>query len=69
MSTLKRNKKKAPGDPPSEHLARPDVLPAEEFAGFDEFGEDPEWRPGERESRERTEAPDRDKNYRPGGHK
>jgi hypothetical protein len=29
-------------------LAKRDVIPPEEFAGFDEFGEYPEFRPGDR---------------------
>ena len=30
-----------------QSLAVPDTYPAEEFAGFDDFGEFPEWRPGD----------------------
>jgi hypothetical protein len=31
----------------TEALAIREVYPAEEFAGFESFGEFPEWRPGE----------------------
>jgi hypothetical protein len=38
-------------------LAKREVIPPEEFAGFDEFGEYPEFRPGDRaiEARERSD--------------
>jgi hypothetical protein len=39
----------------SGHLANPDVFPPEEFAGFDDFGEDPEWRAVQQPPRPRRE--------------
>ena len=36
-------------------LAIREVYPAEEFAGFENFGEFPEWRPGQAESVEESE--------------
>jgi hypothetical protein len=37
---------------PSDALAIREVYPPEEFAGFENFGEFPEWHPGEAESGE-----------------
>ena len=38
-------------------LATREVYPAEEFAGFENFGEFPEWHPGQAESNEEPEHP------------
>jgi hypothetical protein len=38
-------------------LAIREVYPAEEFAGFENFGEFPEWHPGQVESGEEAEVP------------
>ena len=40
-------------------LAIREVYPAEEFAGFENFGEFPEWQPGQAESGEEPELPSR----------
>ena len=46
-------------------LAIREVYPAEEFAGFENFGEFPEWHPGQAESGEEQDLPSRI----PGDHK
>jgi len=46
-------------------LAIREEYPAEEFAGFENFGEFPEWHPGQAESGEEPELPRRI----PGDHK
>jgi hypothetical protein len=38
-------------------LAIREVYPAEEFAGFEDFGEFPEWHPGQAESSEEPKRP------------
>jgi len=53
MLRRKPNKDNARGAGPQDEarsgsLAKRDVIPPEEFAGFDEFGEYPEFRPGDR---------------------
>jgi hypothetical protein len=41
----------------SDALAIREVYPAEEFAGFENFGEFPEWQPGQAESSEEPKHP------------
>jgi hypothetical protein len=53
MLKRKPNRKSARGADSQDEakrgaLAKRDVIPPEEFAGFDEFGEYPEFRPGDK---------------------
>ena len=55
MLKRKPNQNNARGADPQER----DVIPPEEFAGFDEFGEYPEFRPGDRAIETRDDSEDK----------
>jgi hypothetical protein len=57
-ATIRNEKRRQIGrqtSPGGEALAIREAYPPEEFAGFENFGEFPEWHPGEAESGEEPE--------------